>query len=337
MKRWMILISLMVVAWTAGVQANDGYDPMKIDVSAPAEFLDAVVTDTKRSREIPIRIYQPSSSARNASTPTPCILFSHGLGGARTNNGYLGNHLASRGYTVIFLQHAGSDEEVWRDVPVRDRMKKLQDAASPQNLMLRCDDVRFVLDQVEAWQRQPGHALYGKVNVERIGMSGHSFGAVTTQATSGQSFPIFGQRYTDKRIDAAIAYSCSVPQRGSAEKMFANVEVPWMLMTGTLDSAPIGGQTPESRLNVFPNLSKKISRYELVLFEAEHSAFGERALPGENGKRNPNHHRAILALSTAFWDTYLKEDPAAKQWLNSDQVRSVLEQQDRWQIGLPQR
>jgi len=64
---------------------------------------------------------------------------------------------------------------------------------------------------------------------------------------------------------------------------------------------------------------------------AEHSSFSDRSLPGDTGKRNPNHHRAILALSTAFWDAYLQGNAAAKDWLDGDGPRSVLEKQDRWQ------
>ncbi|NLC82242.1 MAG: dienelactone hydrolase, partial [Lentisphaerae bacterium] len=45
----------------------------------------------------------------------------------------------------------------------------------------------------------------------------------------------------------------------------------------------------------------------------------------------PNHHRAILALSTAFWDTHLRGDDAARAWLTGDGPRSVLEKNDRWQ------
>ena len=101
-------------------------------------------------------------------------------------------------------------------------------------------------------------------------------------------------------------------------------------MTGTKDTSPIGNSTVESRLAVFPALPKG-DKYELVLHNAEHNAFGERRLPGETEKRNPNHHRAILALSTAFWDAYLMEDEKALQWLKSDDVRSVLEELDRWQ------
>ncbi len=72
-------------------------------------------------------------------------------------------------------------------------------------------------------------------------------------------------------------------------------------------------------------------KYELVLNNAEHSAFTDRALPGDSEPRNPNHHRAILAVTTAFWDAYLRNDQAAKAWLNGDAVSKILESADRWQ------
>lgn len=101
-------------------------------------------------------------------------------------------------------------------------------------------------------------------------------------------------------------------------------------MTGTKDLSRIGNIDMASRLAVFPALPEG-DKYELVLNDAEHSAFSERALPADQTPRNPNHHRAILSLSTAFWDSYLKEDKEAKDWLQSSAVRSVLEDEDRWQ------
>ena len=53
--------------------------------------------------------------------------------------------------------------------------------------------------------------------------------------------------------------------------------------------------------------------------------------PAIREKRNPNHHRVILALSTAFWDAWLRDDAAAKAWLDGDGPKSVLEKNDRWQ------
>jgi hypothetical protein len=69
----------------------------------------------------------------------------------------------------------------------------------------------------------------------------------------------------------------------------------------------------------------------LVLDRGEHSIFTDRALPGDTEQRNPNHHRVILALSTAFWDEWLRGDPAARAWLEGDGPKSVLEKNDRWQ------
>ncbi len=111
--------------------------------------------------------------------------------------------------------------------------------------------------------------------------------------------------------------------------------IPWLLMTGTEDIARLGGDTigatsVEQRLSVFPALPAG-SKYELVLKDAKHPAFTDHPLPGDGGSRHPNHHRAILALSTAFWDAWLKADPAARAWLNGTGPRTVLEPEDRWQ------
>jgi hypothetical protein len=110
------------------------------------------------------------------------------------------------------------------------------------------------------------------------------------------------------------------------------VKIPWLLMTGTKDVAPIGNASVKSRLAVYPNL-KSAPKYEVVLHNAEHSVFTDRALPGDKQQRNPNHHRVILALSTAFWDAYLRDDAAALTWLNSDSPRSVMETEDQWQFA----
>jgi hypothetical protein len=39
----------------------------------------------------------------------------------------------------------------------------------------------------------------------------------------------------------------------------------------------------------------------------------------------------ILALSTAFWDAYLRGDAEALGWLNGSGPRSVMESNDQWQ------
>jgi hypothetical protein len=98
-------------------------------------------------------------------------------------------------------------------------------------------------------------------------------------------------------------------------------------MTGTEDRAPAGiaETTPADRRRVFDALPPN-DKFELVLYQAGHSVFTDRPLPLG---RNPNHHRAILATSTAFWDAFLKGDQNAREWLHSE-VPGVLRIGDSW-------
>jgi predicted dienelactone hydrolase len=315
---------LIVSAPLLVARSDVPYDPLRIDKEQPAQT-DLTVRDQKRSRGIPVRVYLPKEK-----TPAPVVLFSHGLGGSREGSAFLGSHWAARGYVAVFLQHPGSDESVWKDKPSAQRMAAMRAAADLDNFLLRVDDVRAVLDQLEAWNQTNGNPLAGRLDLKRIGMSGHSFGAVTTQAVSGQRF-VRGAAMADARIKAAVIMSPSGARAGGDQTLaFGGVKIPWMLMTGTKDTAPIGDADVASRLSVFPALPPG-SKYELVLYNAEHSVFTERALPGDSQPRNPNHHRSILALTTAFWDAYLRDDPRAKAWLDGDGPRGILEKEDRWQ------
>ena len=306
--------------------ANDSsYDPLNTSTNEKFETHDFLVKDKKRDREIPLKVYLP-----NTDSSSPVVLFSHGLGGSKDNNPYLGNHWAKRGYVAVFMQHAGSDETVWKGVKPREMMRAMRKAASAENAKLRYEDVPALIDTLESWNSIKAHPLHQKLDLSNIGMSGHSFGAITTQAVSGQQAIGGLVKFTDDRIKAAVAFSPSSPRVGKPERAFGKVKIPWMLMTGTKDLSPIGNASLESRLSVYPALPKG-DKYELVLKDAEHSAFSERALSGDKQTRNPNHHKAIKALSTAFWDAYLKDDQEAKAWLKSEQVRDILEEEDRWQ------
>jgi len=312
---------LALLAASAATLAAGEYDPLAKPPDTKVTALDLSVPG--RDRQVPLRVFLPAGNG-----PAPVVFFSHGLGGSREGNAFMGEHWAARGYVAVFLQHPGSDTSVWKDVPPAERMKAMRKAASARNLLLREQDVRVTLDQLERWNTDAASPLRDRLDLAHVGMSGHSFGAVTTQAVSGQSMPL--GKGNDARIKAAMMFSPSAPRRGDAKRAFGSVGIPWMLMTGTKDTALIGNIDLASRLEVFPALPPG-SKYEVVLNLAEHSAFTDRALPGDREVRNPNHHRAILAISTAFWDAYLRNDAKAREWLDGPGPRSVLEAADRWQ------
>jgi len=320
----LLVVALLLLCAPASA-AIPPYDPLLVSEEFKPETVDLAVDDEERERQIPLRVYLPAEDSS-----APVVLFSHGLGGSREGCAYLGRHWVARGYVAVFLQHPGSDASVWQAVPPAQRIAAMREVAGVQNFMLRVKDVSAVLDQLVRWNVSKDHALAGRLDLERVGMSGHSFGAVTTQAVSGQAGFRGRFSFTDERIKAAIAFSPSSPRRGDPAQAFGSVKIPWMLMTGTKDLSIIGDTDLESRLAVFPALPAG-GKYELVLHRAEHSAFADRALIGDREKRNPNHHKVILALSTAFWDAWLREDGEAKTWLDGEGPSSVLEENDRWQ------
>lgn len=281
--------------------------------------------DPDRDRTVPIKVYLPVEKK-----PAAVILYSHGLGGSRNTKVYLGEHWAKAGYLSVFVQHAGSDEEVWKSVPPRERLSAMKAAAGVQAALGRYDDIPFVIDQLERWADEEGHPLFGRLDLEKLGMCGHSFGAHTTQAMMGQKFP--GNRMVgDSRIKAFFAMSPSPHKRLDPADSFGHIESPVLLMTGTKDASVITPDTtPEKRMQVYAALPEG-DKYQLVLEGAEHNAFGNSRMGAR--KRIPHHHPAIQMISLRFWDAYLKGEATAKAWLQSDQVRNdaFLVEKDTWE------
>lgn len=299
--------------------------PAFADTPAPVEVWRAEPVDPARDRTVPVKVYRMKHEQAQ-----PIIVFSHGLGGSRENSPYLGEHWARHGYVAVFVQHPGSDESVWRDAGRGERLAAMKEAASARSLLERIGDIPFVLDQLERWNAETGHFLHGALDLEHIGMTGHSFGAVTTQAMMGQKYPA-GKSFPDPRLDAFLPMSPSGARGPAATDVFAHITAPVLCMTGTADTSIITPEvTAASRLEVYAGLPAG-DKYQLVFKDGTHSAFSETALFNE--KRIEHHHHAILVISTKFWDAYLKGDAAAKVWLQSAAPRTdaKLIEEDQWQ------
>ncbi|MEI6606813.1 MAG: dienelactone hydrolase [Verrucomicrobiota bacterium] len=317
---------LVMVACSVPLHAGPAhYDPLQVaDVKIVSLTFD--VKDAKHDRKLPVRVYLPASAR-----PAPVVLFSHGLGGSRDNNPYLGNHWAKRGYVVVFVQHPGSDESVWQDVPPLQRLGAMQRAASAANFLARAKDIPVVIDALEHWNNEADHPLKGRLDLAHLGLSGHSFGAVTTQALAGQTFAGTHATLLEPRLSAAVMMSPSPPALGDPAVAFGRIKIPCLLMTGTLDDSPIGNTRAAERLKVFPQL-QLAPAWQVVFDKATHMSFGERDLLGRS-QTEPRYHRAILALSTALWDATLKGDVQAKSWLSGDGAKGVLAPADCWEMN----
>ena len=312
-----LLILLFFLAGTDSAAAAGDYKKSKgpYEVSTLLEEWH----DTKRDRTIPVKIYY----APEAKGERPIIIFSHGLGGSREAVPRLGEHMASYGYVCVHIQHPGSDESVWKGKKGNARQELAAATRDRQSTINRYIDPRFVIDELT--RANASHAvLKNRLDISKIGMSGHSFGGHTTYATIGQKF---GQRsLADTRIKAAIVYSPAPPNRGSAEAAFANIRVPVFGFTGTEDRNPAdlgrGEMKPEDRQIPY-EATKAPEQYLLVLKGADHGTFGGRQ--GRVVKSDAAFRDIVHMASIAFWDAYLLNDATAKNWLKEKSgLRSIL-------------
>ncbi len=294
--------------------------------AAETKVVDLEPIDANRNREVPVRVYLPVE--RDAK---PVILFSHGLGGSRINNAYLATYWCEAGYVCVFMQHHGSDTDVLREAKPLQRRQALLDAVGPQTFIDRNADVSFVINQLEAWNKDSESPLYRRCDLDHIGMCGHSYGAVTTISVADRKFPL-GKSFHEPRIDAFFAMSPQTSEGMKASEAFGSIRSPVLCMTGTQDDSPINSKlTPESRREVY-NAMPPGDKYQLVFEGGQHYTFSD--VPGlRKQDRQSNHHAAIQKVSLSFWNAYLKGLPEEKAWLQSSSVRTdcSLAEKDVWE------
>lgn len=251
----------------------------------------------------------------------PTVIISHGLGGSLDAMEYLGRHWAEKGYLVVHLQHPGSDSSIWLGMAL-DREKTVKQATSVEEFTARVKDVRLALERLRT---TPG--LSERHDGGEIAVCGHSYGARTSMALSGERFPAAPNAdLADPRIRAAIVLS---PPPYSGPERFGAIGIPQFHWTGTKDTTPIEeSQDPALRLAPFRESSNP-SSYLVVLDGADHMAFSGR-LPS-NAARRENYrrwHSVMAEATTRFLDATLRSDRKAKAWLDGDGLRSLLGQRD---------
>ncbi len=272
-----------------------------------------VFHDDARDRDVPYKVYYPDGAEEHSC---PVIIWSHGLGGSRDGAGFISRFLAGQGYVLIHVQHAGTDSGLWEGKPGHpwDIMRTL--TIAPEATRARYHDIPFVLDQLPSWAAENPAGQVAAIAV--LGMSGHSFGANTTQIMAGQRFGrgLEGEDLRETRFRAGILYSPVPSHNETAPRrdIYGAIGLPLFHMTGTDDQSPIEGFGYEKRLEVFEN-SGGPAQHLLVLQGGDHMVYnGSRGQLGENPLREV-HESIIKAASLAYWDTYLKDDRAAKDWL----------------------
>jgi hypothetical protein len=296
--------------WRSGIAPDE--EPARILI-ARSEFTDSA----RQDRKIPYKIYYPVD---DGDGKLPVILWSHGLGGNRDGAGFISRYLSSHGYVVVHIQHRGTDSSLWEGKPGHP-WDVIRATKIPRKAVLdRYRDVPFALDQLEIFA-QENPEIGKRMDFRYTGMSGHSFGANTTQIMAGQKLGYGRRQYSlrEPRFSCGILYS-PVPtynRKDSPKSIYGGISIPLFHMTGTADTSPVEGFGYARRLEVFEN-SGGPDQHLLVLNDGDHMIYnGSRGQLGENPKR-ALQEQFIKIGALAFWDAYLKRDNFAMDWLKGD-------------------
>ena len=129
----------------------------------------------------------PSVAVRDAALrltegPLPVVLFSHGFGGFRTQSIDYVQHLASRGCVVVAPDHPG---RMLGDV-LPCMFESLVDDCSVDLDDPGEDDLPDTLDVVEGWNGVVDGFFEGRLDLDGVGLAGHSAGGISTATVGGE-------------------------------------------------------------------------------------------------------------------------------------------------------
>lgn len=307
----------MTNVWTTDIDPD--HEPHKVMIER-----DSLIDTTRNNREVKIKVYYPVNHNMNN---LPVIFWSHGLGGSADGAAFLSRFLASNGYIMVHVQHQGTDISIWEGKKGHPWDIIRNTHISRDMTLNRFADIPFILNNLNNWMKKH-EPIKTHVDIKNLGMSGHSFGALTTQVMAGMSFPDQNENLLDlydDRFKAGILYSPgSIEHLGdiNPDEVYQNIKLPLFHMTGTQDGSPLSELGYEMRLAVYENSNTE--KHLLVLKDGDHMIFaGSRGKLGHN-KNRKTHESIIKIASLAFWDMKLKNCPKAKTWLTQGGFKGYL-------------
>ena len=341
----------------------------------------ATLHDTQRNRDVELSIEYPGTGG-----PFPLVIFSHGYGSSEQGYEQLVSYWTTNGYVVVRPRHADagktpdavraifgeppaqgqrgrsrrpSKEEIEkastaRDESERREMARIWETQREPQWRDRVRDVMLILDNLDVLeQRFP--ELKGKIDHSRIGVAGHSLGALTAMLAGGAK--TFGNpplSLGDGRVKAIIAMSPEgvTASLGLNPESFASIKVPAMFMTGSEDRGAAPNEDWQWRKTAFTNAAAG-DKYFVLLQGARHAVFAGTYMPAEipqttsipmtnpanpyppgdprnpypyepqrtsGGPTNPQVGRGsfndVRLISLRFWDAYLKGEASGREFLD---------------------
>jgi predicted dienelactone hydrolase len=301
------------------VEFREVWDSSRNSIAKPERFRLFKRGDTDASKsngkQIPIKVHFPNSVG-----PYPLIVISHGAGGNWDTHYAQASHLASHGYVVLCLEHTGSNTERMKSsIRIMHNLKQM--IHDSNEVLGRPKDISFAINQAAEWNRSNGK-LRDRIDLSRIGVMGHSFGAYTTMVVGGMRPALnwivpkispgkgLGPDVSDERVKCGVALSPQGPgDPFFLTESYSSLKIPLMGISGTKDKQQ-NGDSPSTRLESFrlwPNNQDK--NIFVWLSNAGHLDFTDSTggeLHGMNSSTRAGVHTIVRAATLMFFNKCLK-------------------------------
>jgi predicted dienelactone hydrolase len=281
-------------------------------------------------RPVHLKIHIPVSGGS-----LPLILISHGAGGNWDTHYAQAQHLATQGYAVFCIEHPGSNTERMKSTLrwFQNLKNMIYDSVE---VLGRPKDVSFLIDRAAEWNLNHPR-LRGRLDLTRIGVLGHSFGAYTVLALAGARPALdwieprvepgkgLGPDLSDGRIQCGIALS---PQAPGApfflKESYASIKTPILGISGTQDKQQ-NGEPPIARLEAFKLWPELKGRHAMVwITPAAHLDFTDSTGGDQHGRESETRadvQKVVRAAMTRFFASCLKKNSPPGPALNPESLQ----------------
>lgn len=293
-------------------------------------YSDSTIQDPATGRVIGIRLRLPEKKQSSG-----LIIYSPGLGSGLSNGEHWCNAWQSAGFVVATLSHPVTNDAIWDTEKNSFKANLSASLAGPQ-YGHRVSDAKFAISSC-----LKNLSIESYIDPQRIGIAGHSYGALTVQSISGQ----LGSK--DARIKASIALSPGAIPKDRAKTM-SQVSIPFMCVTGQQDNYVTFKDKAESmklgvplanRLAIYEYLPQG-KKYLLNLNDADHMSFAGEPIDANHFSRdivvsdesNLKTWKKVSHVTTAFWNQHLNGGKDSKEALKKI-MASVIEAKDVLELG----
>lgn len=169
-----------------------------------------ILEDSRRNRTYSANLYMPDDLSA-VQGPIPVMIFSHGYGDTKDNPEAVtaARKLAANGFVVAMPEHVGSNKTYQNNLLAG----LAQESFEAMEFVNRPLDIQFLLDTLE---QRNNTEFQGRLQLDRVGLIGHSFGGYTVLATAGATVDIDRlQRQCDRNanitpdnVNVALALEC---------------------------------------------------------------------------------------------------------------------------------